>query len=61
VEENKEMELVSFADSEVDDIHNAIGLLEEIKGLVILLPLDELNGIVVEFSQDNGYFVLRHT
>ena len=58
MEENEDVELVALADVEVDYIHDSVCLLEEVEGLVVLFFLDEGNGVVVEFCQHDGDFVL---
>ncbi len=58
MEKDKQIELVSAAQLEIDDVHDPVGLLQEVKGLFPLLSFDELDSGIVQFAEDNGYLVL---
>lgn len=61
VEENEQLQLVSATQSEVNDVDDPIGFLEQVQTFVVLLLLDELDGRVIEFPQHNRNLVLRHS
>lgn len=54
------MELVPSALLEVDYVHDAICLLQEVQGPLILLALNEAIGTVVELGHHDGNLVLAH-
>jgi len=58
VEEDEDVELVSFADVEVYYIHDPISFLEEVQGFIVLFLFDEGDGVVVELCEDDGDLVL---
>jgi len=61
VEHDEQVVHVSPAVAEVDCIHDAIRLLEQVESSFVLILLDEGNGTFVEFSQDNRDLVLGHS
>jgi hypothetical protein len=58
VEKYEQVEFVATAHIEVDDIHDPVGLLQQVEGLLPLLSLDELGRRVIELPQDDGDFIL---
>ena len=50
MEKDKQIELVSTADLEIDYVHDPVGLLQKVKGLFPLLSFDELNSGIVKFA-----------
>ena len=61
VEKYEQVEFVATAQIEIDYIHDPVGLLQQVEGLLPLLSLNELGGRVIKLPQDNRYFILGDT
>ena len=51
------MKFVSAARFKIDHVHNSIGLLQQVKSPLVLLPLDEAVSAVIQLSQHDRDFV----
>ena len=60
MEHDEEVVAVPAAGRKVNHVHDAVGLLEQVEGPLVLLSLDELVGRVVELGEHNGDFVLAN-
>jgi len=58
MEQDVDMESVSFACIEVDNIHNSVCLLQQIECFIILFPPYELHRIVIQLRKHNRDFIL---
>lgn len=58
MKQDEQVELVPPTEVEIDYIHDAIGLLQEVQGFLPLLTLDKLNSRVVKFTEDDRDLIL---
>ena len=58
---HEKVKFVSAARFKIDHIHNAVGLLQQVEGSLVLLTLDEAVSAVVQLSEHDRDFVLRDT
>ena len=58
VEQDEQVEAVSAAQVEVHHVHDPVRLLQQVKRLLVLLPLDELNARVIQLSKHYRNLVL---
>ena len=61
VEKYEQVEFVAAAHIEIDDIHDPVGLLQQVESLLPLLSLDELGSRVIKLPQDYRDFILGDT
>ena len=60
MEHDKKVEFVATARVKVNHVHNAVGLLKQVQSALVLLPLNESIGAVVELGHHDRDFVFAH-
>ena len=60
MEHYEQVKLISPTFLEINRVHNAVSLLQQVQCMLILFSLYELISTVVQFSHNNGDFVLRY-
>ena len=58
---HEKVEFVSAARFKIDHVHNSIGLLQQVKSPLVLLPLDEAVGAIIQLRQHDRDFVFGDT
>ncbi len=60
MKKDKQIEFVTSAQIEINNIHYPVSFLEQVQCFFPLLSLDELDCRVVKLSKHNGNFILRY-
>lgn len=59
MKEDKQIEFISTAQVEIDNIHDPVSFLEQVQSLFPLLSLDKLDSWIVQLAKDDRNFIFR--